>query len=220
MTAFSRSELRAIIRKRGDYTSIRRFDNDYLNNEIQTAFGHFRRIVDEAHQGWWDTEGNVTTTASVAFVALPTDCKVVKGIDRVDGSDRVEMAQVGLDQRNRYGSSTDKPLAFRLSSRGLELYPTPNAVYTLRVIYTPKPPQISENTQYDYYDGWEDYVIEKVLFELDSREGKSLNDRAAKLDMAEKALRASSNQRRQSEPEYLRLREYSDIIDPYDDGVF
>jgi hypothetical protein len=217
MTAISRAQLRATIRNRGDYTNVRRFSNDYLNTEIQTAFGHFWRIVDEAHQGWWDTEGSVTTTASQAYVALPTNAKVVKGVDRLDGGEYIEMPQVGVAQRNRYGATTGKPVAHRLSSRGIELHPTPNGAYTIRVMFTPKAPALTENEQHEWYDGWEDFVIEKVLFELDSREGKSLNDRMIKLDAAEKALRASSAARRQSEPEYLVLREFSDL-DPYNDG--
>lgn len=218
MTMLSRAEIRTMIRTRGGYTSTRRFTNDFLNTEIQTAFGNFWRIVDEAHQGWWDKEGNVTTAANVPFVAVPTDCKVVKGLDRVEGDDYIEMPQIGLDQRNRFGTTADKPLAFRLSARGFELYPKPNAVYTLRVTYSPKPPALSENTQYDYYDGWHVYVIESVLLVIDALIGKPLGDRQATVDAAEKALRASTTQRRQSEPEYLRLREALPF-DPLDDGI-
>ncbi len=219
MSAISRAKLRATIRTRGDYTNVRRFSHDYLNTEIQTAFGHFWRIVDEAHQGWWDTSATGATVADTAYVPLPTDCKVVKGIDRLDGGEYEPLAQIGLADRHRFSSSgTGKPVAYRLSSRGVELYKTPNAVYTLRVIYTPKPPTLTESAEREWFDGWEDYVIEKVLFELDSREGKPLQDRKVKLDMAEAALRASSNQRRQQEPEYLALREFSNI-DPYGDGI-
>ncbi len=217
MSAISRATLRNTIRLRGDYTNTRRFSNAYINTEIQTAFNHFWRIVDEAHQGWWDTQGTVTTTADTAYVALPATAKVVKGVDRLDGGEYIEMPQVGIDQRNRYGVSTGKPVAHRLSARGIELHPTPNAVYTIRVTFTPKPVTLTESETREWYDGWEDYIIEKVLLELDDRERKPLGDRMAKLEMAEKALRASSGERRQTEPEYLVLREYSDI-DPYNDG--
>jgi hypothetical protein len=217
MAAISRATLRSTIRSRGDYTNVRRFSTEYLNTEIQTAFNHFWRIVDEAHQGWWDTSAAGATTADTAYVSLPADAKVIKGVDRLDGGEYVEMPQVGVAQRNKYGSSTGKPVAHRLSARGLELYPTPNAAYTLRVMYTPRAPTLTESDTREWYDGWEDFVIEKVLFELDSREGKSLSDRLVKLEMAEKALRASSAARRQSEPEYLVLREFSDV-DPYNDG--
>ena len=217
MTAISRATLRDTIRSRGDYTNVRRFPNSYLNTEIQTAFGHFHRIVNEAHEGWWDTEGTVTTVASQAYIALPTDAKVLKAVDRLDGGEYEPLSQVGYSERNKY-NSTGKPLAYRTSSRGLELYPTPNAAYTLRVHYTPRAPTLDEDTEREWYDGWEDYVIEKVLLELDDREGKPLADRMRKLEAAEKALRASSSERRQAEPEYLHLREYIDT-DPYGDGV-
>lgn len=218
MTALSRAQLRSTIRSRGDYTNVRRFPNDYVNGEIQTAFNHFWRIVGEAHQGWWDKEGTVATTAAVQYVALPADAKILKALDRLDGNEYVEMPQVGLEHRSRFGPTQGKPLAHRLSARGIEMTPTPNAVYTLRLVYSPKPPALTENEQYEWYDGWEDFVIEKVLWELDSREGKPLSDRAMKLEVAEKALRASAAQRRQTEPEYLRLRESAgDTFD--DDGI-
>lgn len=219
MTALSRKQIRSTIRSRGDYTNVRRFTEEYVNTEIQTAFGHAWRIVDEAHQGWWDTDGAVVTTIGAAFVALPADAKVVKAIDLLDGGEYTELPQVGLEHRNRFGTSTGKPVAHRLSARGVELTPAANAVYTIRVTYTPKPPQLTENEQREWYDGWEDFVIEKVLWELDSREGKSLADRTMKLEAAEKTLRASSHQRRQTEPEYLRLRE-SAGDSGFDDGGF
>ena len=218
MAAISRATLRSTIRSRGDYTNVRRFPTDYLHNEIQNAFDDFWRIVNEAHQGWWDTEGAMVTVANQAYAALPSDAKVIKAIDRLDGGEYIEMPQVSLGERNRYGSSTGKPLAYRLSARGAEVYPTPDAVYTLRAIYTPKPSTLDENTAREWYDGWENYVIEKVLLELDSREKLPLTDRLTKLAAAEKALRASTNERRQQEPEYLRLREY-DTLDIYDDGI-
>lgn len=217
MTALSRVQLRSTIRSRGDYTNVRRFTSEYLNGEIQTAFGHFWRIVDEAHQGWWDKDDTVSTTASTAYVALPVDAKIVKAVDRLDAGEYVEMPQVGLEHRNRFGTTVGKPVAHRLSSRGLEIVPTPDAVYTLRVTYSPKPITLTENEQHEWYDGWEDFIIEKVLFELDAREGKSLTDRVMKLDAAEKALRSSAAARRQTEPEYLRLFEGSG--NDIDDGI-
>jgi hypothetical protein len=219
MSASSRATLRSTIRNRGDYTNTRRFTTAYLNTEIQTAFNHFWRIVDEAHQGWWDTDGTVSTVSAQAYVALPTEAKAVKAIDRLDGGDYKELRQISMSERNRFGRSRGEPVAYRLSARGAELYPTPNDIYTLRVTYTPRPPTLDEDTTREWYEGWEDYVIEKTLLELDSREQRPLNDRLIKLGEAEKALRASSNARRQQEPEYLHLREIGDT-DPYDDGMF
>jgi hypothetical protein len=217
MSAISRATLRSTIRSRGDYTNVRRFPDTYLNTEIQTAFNRFWGIVDEAHQGWWDKDDTISTVNAQAYVALPTDAKAVKAIDRLDGSDYIEMPQVSLGERNRFGSTRSTPIAYRLSARGAELYPTPNGIYTLRVTYSPKPATLDEDTTREWYEGWEDFVIEKTLLELDSREQKPLQDRLIKLDAAEKALRAGTNARRQQEPEYLNIREYDDS-DIYNDG--
>lgn len=214
MTAISRKELRDTIRLRGDYTNVRRFSTTFLNGLIQSAFNDFWRIVNEAHQGWWDTQGTVTTAVGVAYVALPTDAKVVQGVDRLDGGEYEPMGQIGIGDRNRWGAGNGKPVAYRLSARGIELNQPADGAYTLRVMYTPKPPQLTENEAREWFDGWENYIYEHVLLALDSREKMPLGDRLKKLEIAEAALRASTNARRQQEPEYLVLREYSDL-DPF-----
>jgi hypothetical protein len=217
VAAISRATLRETIRFLGDFKNVRRFPSADINTEIQRKFDRFWAIVDEANEGWWDTDDTVSTVASTAYAALPATAKTVKGIDILDGSTYKEMAQIGVGHRNRYGSATGKPVAYRLSSRGIELYPTPNAVYTLRVTFTPKPDTLAESTAREWYEGWEEFVINGVILELKGREGMPLGDYAGKFEAAEKALRASSSRRRQQEPEYLNLREYNDI-DPYGDG--
>lgn len=216
MTAIPRSTIRSTVRFRGDYTNVRKFPNTDLNREIQNAFDKFWRIVADTHQGWWDKQGSVTTVASQAYIAAPADAWRVQAVDILRGSDYRPLAQVGIEARNRFGSTTGEPDAYRLSSRGLELYATPNAAYTLRVHYTPLPDTLDEDTEREWYTGWEDYVIEETLFQLDKRERKPLGDRMATLKAAEDALRAGAGERRSGEPEYLVLREYSDL-DPYGD---
>jgi len=219
MASIDRETLRGSIRFLGDFQNVRRFPDADLNREIQRKFDRFWSIVDDANEGWWDTEGTVTTVSGQAYIALPTDAKTVKAVDRLDGTEHREMAQVGINARNRYGSTQGEPVAYRLSARGLELLPTPNAAYTLRVIYTPKPATLDENTAREWYEGWEEFIINAVIVELKAREGMPLGDFVGKLDMAEKALRASASKRKQQEPEYLVLRERDDI-DPFNDGVY
>lgn len=218
MSAISRATLRQTIRDRGDYTNTKRFTNTYINTEIQTAFNRFWGVVEEAHQGWWDTEGTTPTVAGTAYAALPADAKVVKAVDRLDGSDYIPLDQVSIGDRNLYGSSRGEPVAYRLSSRGIELYPTPIAIRTLRVTYTPIPPTLDESTARQWYDGWEDFIIAKVLLEMATRDKTLGQDHFQKLEAAEKALRTSSSARRQQEPEYLALRE-GDDTDLYTDWI-
>lgn len=207
MTAISRATLRSTIRSRGDYTNTRAFPDAYLNTEIQNAFDCFWRIVEESRQGWWDTSATAATIPMTSYLSLPADAKIVKAVDIIIGGEPEELRLVTIGHRNRYGATPDQPRGYRLSARGIELYPTPNAAYTLRVIYSPKPPALDEDTAREWYDGWSDFVIEKVLFALDERERKPLSDRMVALQAAEAVLRSSAGDRRQQEPEYLVLRE-------------
>jgi hypothetical protein len=220
MAQLTMDELESQIRFRGDYQNVRKFPKKDLQNEIQKAFQTFWQLVADTHQGWWDKEQQITTTANTAFVAMPSDCWRVLAIDRNDGGEWVEMAQISIDQRNRYGIQTGKPLSYWLSSRGAEMRPVPDTtIYTLRVMYTPKAPSLAASQPREWYNGWDEYVMESVLLVLERREKLPTTDREAALAAAKDKLVAGASNRRQQEPEYLRLREFDDF-DPFKDGLW
>ncbi len=207
MDAISPEQLRATIRFRGDYQNVRKFPNTELDKEMQVAFAKFYQLVADEHQGWWDTEGTITTVAGQTYLALPPGCWRVQGVDILDGSDYRALSQVGLEHRNRHGATQTKPETFRTSARGLELGPTPDAAYTLRVMYTPAAPQLMISQPREWYNGWHEYILESVLAVFDRREGKGVKDRLDAIDNIARAVKAGAASRRQSEPEYLDLRE-------------
>jgi len=220
MAAIDLQTLRATIRFRGDYQNVRKFPNDAVDTEIQGAFGEFWALVDSVHEGWWDTSDTVTTIAAQEHIALPADAWRVKGVDLLDGGEYRQLDQIGISERNRFGSTSDEPEAYRLSARGIELYPTPNAAYTLRVHYSPKAPALQEAQPREWFNGWEDYVIEATLIRLDRSTKLPLTDRQTALAMIEKRIKSEATERRSQEPEYVPLRECGDFLTPVEKGVF
>lgn len=214
MAAFDLADLRQQIRFRGDYQNVRKFPNADIDNEIQRSFAELWELIANTHEGYWDTQIGAVTVANQAFIALPADCWRVQGIDRLDGSNYRELLQVNISERNRYGSTTDKPLAYRLTARGADVYPTPNAIYTMRVVYTPQAPTLAEGVDRDWFNGWEDYVIISTLLKLDEREQKPLQERMMRLEQIKQRIVSGATKRKQQEPEYLRLREF-DYTDSY-----
>lgn len=212
------AEIRNAVRFRGDYSNTRKFSDVDLNNEIQKSFAEFYELVDSVNEGWWDTQGTVTTTANVAYVALPTGTWRVHAVDRLDGTVYESMDQVGRSLRNAYDNSTGKPQAYRLTARGIDLLPTPDAVYTIRVLYTPTAPLLVESQPRDFLNSWDDFVIVSTLLKLDAREQRPLNDRLTVLAALEARIKAGASQRKQQEPEYLNLRE--GFGDFWDDEVW
>ncbi len=219
MTAFTLAELRSQTRFRGDYQNVRKFSDSDVNLLLQKGFQAFWQLVADAHQGYWDTSANVATTAATAFVALPSDAWRVQGVDIYDGDVTTELFQAGISDRNKFGATSAKPVAYRLTARGIDLLPTPDAAYTLRVIYTPFAPALAESQPRQWYNGWESYVVEWALLELDKRNGRPIGDRLKALELAENLVRSGVVERRSQEPEYLRLREF-DTIDPFGEEIF
>lgn len=211
MSAKSLAEINAIVRFRGDFRSSVRFPDANVNTEIQAAFAELYEAVADTNEGYWDTSATVVTVASTAFVALPSDAWRVRGIDRLDGSDYLELDQVGIADRNRFSITPGKPCAYRLTARGADLYPTPDAVYTLRVTYTPTAPVLSASRE--YFNNWDEYVTYGALLRLSLNSGRQTGEWQQQLDIQRARITRGASQRKAQEPEYLVLRDGFDEFD-------
>lgn len=203
------ADLITIVRNRGDARNTNRFPDSYLTAEIQAAFAEGYELIVEQNSGFFDQYNNVATSAHTAFVALPAGpppCWIVRAIDRQDGNDFVPLPRIGIKDRNRYGSSEGRPGAHRLSSRGIELYPTPDAVYTLRVLHTPAAPTL-DTTPREYYSSWEEYSIYGALVRLLDTQGRDSSKFQQQLDRTTARIIKAAGERDSAGPEYLNLRE-------------
>lgn len=204
----SLSDLITIVRNRGDARNSVRFPDSYLQQELQAAFAEGYELVVQQNEGFYDTTSNVTTSANVAFVALPAGppvCWIVRAIDRQEGPTWVPVPRIGVKDRNRFGTTTGKPVAHRLTSNGIDLYPTPDAVYTLRVTYTPAAP-ILDTTPREYYNSWEEYTVYGALVRLYDGQGRDSMLWQRQLAQQADRIRRGADQRDASGPEYLNLR--------------
>jgi hypothetical protein len=203
------AEIITIVRFRGDMRNSVRFPDANLTSEIQAAFAEGYELVVEQNSGFYDTTGNVVTVAGTAFSALPATAWVVRAVDRVDGTDFEPLPRVGVKDRNRYGTTRGRPVAHRLTARGIDLYPTPDAVYTLRVTYTPVAPTLSA-TPTEFYNSWEEYTIFGALVRLYTNMGRDASEWQRQLDrQAQRIVRAASD-RSSGGPEYLNLHDGGD----------
>lgn len=206
------ASIRSLVRLRGDYLSSLTFTDAYLNLEIQAGWVELFELMDDVGEGWWDSEGTVSTTASTVYVAVPATCKRVIGVDILDGGEYRELRQIGPGARNRHGQTTGKPESFRLSSRGVELFPTPNAVYTLRVTFSPICPALHESNGIELY-GLHEYIVTAALLRLDQREERPLGERMAELERQRARVIRAASKRKQQEPDYLNLRDGGGDVD-------
>lgn len=202
----SLSDIIGIVRFRGDLRNTIRFPDANLATEIQAAFAEWYELVVRTNEGYYDTRDIVFTAANADFAALPDGTWRVRAVDRLDGSDYISMPRAGVKDRNRYGSRTGKPLAHRLTARGLDLYPTPDAVYTLRVTFTPVAPTL-DDTQRNYYNSWEEYTVFGALVRIYLNQNRDASQWQQQLQIQAARIVDSASERDASGPEYLTLHD-------------
>lgn len=216
------ADLITVVRNRGNLRNTVRFPDSVISTELQAAFGEFYGLVVKAHQGFYDTDTDATgspvvTVANQAYVALPAGTWAVRAVDLLDGGEYRPLIKAGIKDRNRYGTATrDKPIAYRPTARGIDLFPTPNAVYTLRITYTPVAPTL-DTTAREYYNGWEEYAVNGALIRLC---GTQHTDAGTwQRIVAETAARVvdEANEHATQGPEYLDL--FEDDIPDWDRAV-
>lgn len=206
MATVTLASIRTTVRERADIPQSRKFTDAYVDAEIQTAWAELHELIEDENEGYWDKDTTVATVANQAYVALPADCWKVKGIDILDGGEYRELRQIQIGERNRYGSTTDEPDAYRLTERGADLFPTPNAVYTLRVTYARVVTPLS-GSSVTVPNEWHDYVIWSTIIKISTSEERPTDGYETQLAKAVARITKGVSKRRQQEPEYLVLRE-------------
>lgn len=121
---------------------------------------------------YFETESNVTTTANVAYVALPTNCTMLKRAVWVRGTDDfVELERARQDEADAWtgGWSTRIP-RYRLRATGINFYPTPTDAYTVRLTYDTGIIVASTATNIDCEAGWREWLTLDVCRKIMMRQ--------------------------------------------------
>jgi len=200
------SDLITIVRNRGDARNVVRFPDSYLTAELQAAFAEGYELIVQQNEGFFDTLDDVFTVAHQGFALTPSDAWIVRAIDRQDGADFVPLPRIGIKDRLRYGTTEGRPAAHRLTARGIDLYPTPDQIYTLRVTYTPVAPTLDTNGR-NFYNSWEEYSVYGALVRLYNTQGRDPAPWMQQLNMTAVRIMKGASERDASGPEYLNLRE-------------
>ncbi len=213
------AQLITTVRNRGNLRNAIRFPDSVLTTDIQSAFGEFYALVVRSHQGFYDTDGTVVTVANQPYVALPTGTWAIRAVDLLDGGEYVSLRKAGIKDRNRYGTATrDKPVAYRPTARGIDLFPVPNAVYTIRITYVPVAPTL-DTTAREFYNGWEEYAINGALIRLCGVQHTDASIWVRVITETEARITAEANEHATQEPEYLNLFGEGDAIEDWDRPV-
>lgn len=204
MASISLSTLRTRIRVLGSYANSRIFTDAVLTVFVNEAIGEYRDLLDERWEGYHDKTGTVSTVANTATVAVPADFLKARAVDRLDDGRYMPLTKIQIRQTYAYEGVRDKPLAYMQVGANLELFPTPNAVYTLRLRYVPAMTALSADVDtIDVPNGWEDFIIHTALLKCDEREEKPTGERLAAIERARQRIIRAAEDRNVAEPDYV-----------------
>lgn len=207
MATITLSSLRDIIRFRGSYENSSKFTSARIDVEINAALSELHELMADSWEGYFDTDTTTPTVAAQAHVDLPATFWRLRGVDILIGGKYRELKRIGFGERNDFQTS-GRPQAYRSAAGGargrLVLYPTPNAVYTIRINYVPTVTALSaDGDTIEAYNTWSDYVITGALLRLDQREERPLGERQQELERLRQRIVKAAGSRNAAGPELL-----------------
>lgn len=207
MTAITLATLRTRARQLGDYENSTVFTDAVMTAWVNEAIGDYCDLLDEHHEGYRDTSGTISTVAGTATVALPSNFLKARSVDILDsGRYRpLTMLQPG-NMALGFDDGRGRPVAYLHAGASLELFPTPDAVYAIRVRYVPAVTELAaDGDTIDVPNGWEAYIIHQTLLRCDQREERPLGDRLAAIDRLKARIVRAAEGRNATEPAYLPI---------------
>lgn len=207
MTAITLATLRTRARQLGDYENSTVFTDAVMTPWVNEAIGDYFDLLDEHFDGYRDTTGTVTTTAGVATVALPAAFLKARAVDILDGGTYRQLRRFQPSgQTLGFDGSTGRPVGYLHVGTNLELFPTPDAAYTIRLRYVPAMTALSaDGDSIDVPNGWEGFIIHSILLRCDEREERSLTDRKDSIERYRARIVRASQNRNTAEPAYLPM---------------
>jgi hypothetical protein len=144
---------------------------------------------------------------------------VLKGVDILVGGKYEELDQIGITDRNSFQSSPGRPVAFRTATGGaagrLLLFPTPSAVETLRIVYTPAFTELSaDGDTVQGWNSWDDYIVYATLLRCMDREQTDPAPTERRLAQIGARIVKAASKRRSSAPQHLVIHGYE--LDDWD----
>ena len=222
MPAFSLTALLARVRRKGNYPNTGNhpaspISDTFLTEELNGGIADYEKILDHRWEGYRDTTGTIATVASTATVALPATFKTLRGKPYIISAGRpCVLRRLTADMTHRFYGQNEQPVGYMLTGANMELFPTPNAIYTVNLRYTPTTTVlVSGSDSITVPNGWERYFIELALLAADQQQMRSIQDRQAILARLEAEVVDAAGERNNAEPEYIPFPSDALTWDPF-----
>lgn len=185
----TRGEIRTLILQWLDDPNAGYFLEPTVNTWINNAQREVQKKLLQSGDNYYLETVRASTVASQADYVIPDDFVKLHRLELIlsgtgVNENRLQLNPVTLNQQFDYGNGLGTPIAYVLKKNRLTLFPTPDQVYTLRLYYSPRVADMTDDA--DIPDVPEDYheliAIEGAFngFIKDDRNASVLVDKQTK----------------------------------------
>ena len=129
------------------------------NREINRAYMQLAQMISAWNDRFYLTTASISTTASTQYVAVPSDCSMVK---RLIDADSDELRHTDIEQ---FDLSLDngEPICWDKAGPYIRFNPIPSAVYAYTIYYTKMPAELSADASTpEFIAGYEGIIALKA----------------------------------------------------------
>src|SRR3990167_5391111 len=179
MRTFTLEELRTRARALVDMRDLDFVSDPELNRSLSAAYAWLYGKLGQDQIGLAGEKEQVIATTGAATYLVPSDYYAPIGVDWLNGSRYVELAQYSSAERNRYQELGGHAVAYRVIGTGaaakVQLAPLAPAGQTYRHVYVPAAIDLVDDADtVDGVNGWEDLlVLQAAIRMLDKEESSS-----------------------------------------------
>ncbi len=141
--AFTRTmgQLVGLCQRRADKEGDDHVDTDEWKELIAEHYGELHSEVVDTGARYFESEDDIAADGDASY-DLPDDHFSTIGIDRIDGTQRVELAELMVQERGAFAGRVGQATMYSFTGNSIALYPTPSSG-TYKHIYVPQPADYS-----------------------------------------------------------------------------
>jgi hypothetical protein len=164
------SVLMTQVRQHTDTENDANITDAFLLSLIDKSYNKLYRQIATEYAGYFDVEdSSKSLIVGQRLYALAADFMHLRGVDLVEGGERVTLGRIGFGERNR--RTNDPRFVFRwpglrtnyaylTQKNDLRIDPVPNTTQQIIMTYVPRPTRITNSADtFDVIAGFEDFIV-------------------------------------------------------------
>ncbi len=190
MLQVTRASLEEEVRQRTDlpaYGSDSPITQTEIALMVEKSLNRLGALVNQHYgEGYFTETATLTTSAGFSLVSLPQDFETLLRVSwaRDSNSPNVPLSLASVDDWDAYpsawgslgwGGCPSAPM-YRLGGSTIELFPTPDAAYTLSIHYTTQLAFSGTTPAVQLRQGWEDWIVCDVAIRVRQRQQKDASE--------------------------------------------